>query len=235
MPLSKDAGRPYRQREVSFKADSVMEDGRFHGYASVFGVVDSYNEIVAPGAFTESLERIKASGRTLPALWHHIASQPIGGYDSLTEDERGLRVEGFLLTDDIPQARVAYVTMKRNIVTGLSIGYYIEADSWNEKDRVRTLTKVDLVEVSVVTFPACDEARAEAVRAKLSRGVMPTIRELECLLLEQGFSRSQATAIADRGLKAMLPGNDLESSNAIGDALRQLRTGGSLVLPSIRR
>lgn len=231
----KDSGRKYRQRELSFKAEAVTDDGRFKGYASVFGVVDSYREIVAPGAFTESLRRINESGRTLPALWHHISSQPIGGYDLLAEDERGLYVEGFLLTEDIPQARVAYATMKRNIVTGLSIGYYIESEEWNEKDRILTLTKVDLVEVSVVTFPACDEARAEAVRAKLARGVMPTIRELEVILREQGFSRSQSAAIAERGLKGLLDQGDLGSGYRYGDALRQLRECGGLTLPILQR
>jgi uncharacterized protein len=234
MLMWKDAGRKYRQRELTFKAEAVTEDGRFKGYASVFGVLDSYREIVAPGAFTESLERIKSSGRTLPALWHHIASEPIGGYDELHEDARGLYVEGFLLKDDIPKARVAYVTMQRNIVTGLSIGYYVEAESWNEKDRILTLTKVDLVEVSVVTFPANGEARAEAVRAKLARGDMPTIRELEVILREQGFSRSQAAAIAERGYKGVLNQGELGSSS-YGDALRQLRASGGLTLPSVRR
>jgi uncharacterized protein len=225
----KDSSRKYRQRELSFKA-AVTDDGRFKGYASVFGVLDSYREIVAPGAFSESLTRIKESGRTLPALWHHIASQPIGGYDSLAEDERGLYVEGFLLKDDIPQARVAFVTMERNIVTGLSIGYYVEAESWNEKDRILTLTKVDLQEVSIVTFPANAEARAEAVRAKLARGVLPTLREFEVVLREQGFSRGQAAAIAERGLKSMLDQGDL-GSGAYGDFLKQRRESGGFALP----
>jgi HK97 family phage prohead protease len=227
----KDRERKYRQRELTFKTEAVTEDGRFKGYASVFGVLDSYREIVAPGAFSESLQRIKDSGHTLPALWHHIASQPIGGYDQLSEDDRGLYVEGFLLKDDIPQARVAYVTMQRNIVTGLSIGYYVEAESWNEKDRILTLTKVDLVEVSVVTFPANSEARAEAVRAKLARGMLPTLREFEVVLREQGFSRGQAAAIAERGLKGMLDQGDLGGGNAYGDFLKQRRDSGGFSLP----
>lgn len=221
---TKDSQRKYRQRELSFKAEAVTEDGKFRGYASVFDVLDSYREKVAPGAFKESLLRIKDSGRTLPALWHHIASQPVGGYDTLTEDERGLYVEGFLLKDDIPQARVAFVTMQRNIVTGLSIGYYVEEELWNEKERVTTLTKLDLVEVSIVTFPANNEARAEAIKAKLARGIMPTIRELEIVLREQGFTRSQAAAIAERGLKAVLDDQgDLAGGNLYGDFVKTAR------------
>jgi HK97 family phage prohead protease len=221
MILRKDGGRKFRQRDVAFKADVVNEDGTFTGYGSVFGVLDSYREIVARGAFTESLERIKASGNILPALWHHLASQPIGGYDSLSEDERGLYVEGFLLKDDVPQARVAYATMRRKIVTGLSIGYYVEASSFNEKERINTLTKLDLVEVSIVTFPANPEARVDAVKAKLAHGVMPTLREFETVLREQGFSKTQAIEIANRGLKSLLDRGELGGDES-GELLESL-------------
>jgi HK97 family phage prohead protease len=230
----KDAARKYRQRELSFKADEVTEEGTFKGYASVFGVLDSYRETVAPGAFVDSLARIKASGQTLPALWHHMASNPIGGYDKLAEDEKGLYVEGFLLKDDIPQARVAYVTMQRKIVTGLSIGYYVEEELWNEKERILTLTKVDLVEVSIVTFPANSEARVDAVKAKLARGLLPTLRELEIVLREQGFPRALAAGIAERGLKAMLTeqGDLIGTDIPYGELLKASRDSGGFALPT---
>jgi uncharacterized protein len=228
----KDGARKYRQRELSFRAKEVAEDGTFKGYASVFGVLDSYRETVAPGAFVESLARIKASDTTLPALWHHNAANPIGGYDTLAEDDKGLYVEGFLLKDDIPQARVAYVTMQRKIVTGLSIGYYVEEELWNEKERILTLTKVDLVEVSIVTFPANSEARVDAVKAKLARGLLPTIRELEIVLREQGFSRALAAGIAERGLKALLveQGDLIEDSSPYGEFLKYARDSGGFRL-----
>lgn len=228
------ATRKFRQRELTFKAEAVSDDGRFKGYASVFGVLDSYREVVAPGAFAESLERIKSTGRPLPALWHHMASQPIGGYDQLAEDEKGLYVEGFLLKDDIPQARIAHVTMQKNIVTGLSIGYYVEGESWNERDRILTLTKLDLVEVSIVTFPANDEARAEAIKAKVARGVLPTLREFEIVLREQGFPRSLAAAIAERGLKSVLADQgDLADARPYSEFLKSGRDPDGFSLPSL--
>ena len=232
----KDGARKYRQRDMSFKTETVTEDGHFTGYASVFGVVDSYREVVAPGAFTESLARINSSGNTLPALWQHDRASPIGGYDKLVEDERGLYVEGFLLKDDIPLARTAYVTMERRIVTGLSIGYYVEGESWNEKDRILTLTKVDLQEVSIVTFPANDESRIDAVKMKLARNILPTMRELEICLREQGFSRSQAAAIAERGYKAVLVDQgDLADEPGFGEFLKRSRESGGFSLPNVHR
>jgi hypothetical protein len=161
-----------------------------------------------------------------------MASEPIGGYDTLAEDARGLYVEGFLMKEEVPRARSTFALMKRNIVTGLSIGYYVESDSWNEKERVTTLTKLDLVEVSIVTFPANPEARIDAVKAKLARGMLPTLRELEVVLREQGFSRTLAACIAERGLKSMLDQGDLGSGT--GEPLRQLREVSVLTLPKIR-
>lgn len=202
----KDRGMQVKQ--FGFSAETVNDDGTFTGYGSVFGNMDSYREIVAPGAFAESLAKWAERGDPMPALWQHRSGEPIGGYDVLAEDDRGLRVSGFLLKDDIPRAAEAYALMKRRIVRGLSIGYYVEADSFNEKDRVRTLTKLDLVEVSIVTFPANPEAQIDAIKSKLAHGSLPTLREFEEILREQGFSKSQATMIANRGLKHLLDRGD---------------------------
>lgn len=196
-----------QHKQFSFKADAVNEDGTFSGYGSVFGNVDSYGEIVAPGAFAESLSIIKASGDPLPALWQHQSSQPIGGYDLLAEDARGLKVGGFLLKDHIVKAAEAYQLMKRRIVKGLSIGYYVLEDSWNEKDRIRTLTKLDLQEISIVTFPANADAQIDNVKSIdriIKAGRLPSLPEFEDYLREAGFSKSQATVIAGRGLKELL-------------------------------
>lgn len=200
-------GATLQHKQFAFKADAVNEDGTFSGYGSVFGNVDSYREIVAPGAFAESLAAIKSSGDPLPALWQHQSSQPIGGYDVLTEDARGLKVEGFLLKDHIVKAAEAYQLMKRRIVKGLSIGYYVLEDSWNEKDRIRTLTKLDLQEISIVTFPANVEAQIDSVKSMgriIKAGRLPSLPEFEDYLREAGFSKTQATVVAGHGLKELL-------------------------------
>jgi HK97 family phage prohead protease len=200
---------------LSVKASDVGDDGTFEGYGSVFGVVDSYQEIVAPGAFTESLAELAGKGRTVPVLWQHRQDQPIGIYLEIAEDETGLLVKGKLLIDKVAQAAEAHALMKAGAVTGLSIGYWVRESSYDEKTGIRTLTKLDLVEVSLVTFPANDDARVEAVKFKLAHGELPTIREFEKLLREAGFSKAQAAVVATNGL------SDLLRREAEGDATKE--------------
>jgi uncharacterized protein len=191
-------------KNVPFKVKATNDDGTFSGYASVFGNVDSYNEVVAPGAFAASLATWRAAGDPMPVLWQHQAGQPIGGSDVLTEDEHGLATDGYLLLDAIPQARMAQALMKKRIVKGLSIGYYVNSSTYDEQTGVRTLNDLDLVEYSVVTFPANNLAQIDSVKSMLSQGKLPTFKEFENFLCEAGFSNSQAKAIASRGLTKLL-------------------------------
>lgn len=205
-------------RSFEYNVKSVDETGRFSGYGSVFGVVDSYNEVVAPGAFIESLNDTRAKGRTLPVLWQHRGGDPIGNWDidTLNEDAHGLLGDGELWIEEAPYARIAQRGMKTKSVTGLSIGYYVRESTFDEKTRIRTLTKLDLVEISIVTTPANDEARIDQIKSKLAHGSLPTLREFEELLREQGFSKSQAANIATRGLKDLLNRGDLGGDDSGG-------------------
>lgn len=193
-----------RDFALSVKADDVADNGSFQGYGSVFGVEDSYGEIVAGGAFTESLAELAGKGRVVPVLWQHRSDQPIGTYSDLHEDDHGLYVEGSLLIEKVGQAAEAHALLKAGAVSGLSIGYWVRESTYDEKTKIRTLTKLDLVEVSLVTFPACDDARVEAVKFKLAHGELPDIREFEKLLREAGFSKTQAAVVANRGLSHLL-------------------------------
>ena len=216
----KDDGRQLKHRPVAFKASEVNDDGTFSGYASVFGNVDSYGEIVEAGAFADSIKRIKDSGDPLPVLWQHRAGEPIGGSDELVEDEHGLKTSGWLLKSEIPRAAEAHALLKRKVVKGLSIGYYVEDSSYNDKTGVRTLKKLDLVEYSIVTFPANTLAQVDAVKAICKGGELPTLRQFEDFLRESGFSKSQATVIASRGLGHMLKRSD--SAGDTGSAVEVL-------------
>jgi HK97 family phage prohead protease len=193
-----------RDFALSVKADGVAEDGTFEGYGSVFDVVDTYQEVVAPGAFGDSLTELAGKQRTVPVLWQHRQDQPLGVYSELREDDTGLFVKGQLLIGDVAQAKEAHALMKAGAVTGLSIGYWVRESSFDEKTGIRTLTKLDLVEVSLVTFPANDDARVEAVKFKLAHGQLPNIREFEKLLREAGFSKTQSAVVAGHGLSELL-------------------------------
>lgn len=211
--------RDLHRKAFAFKADT-KEDGTFTGYASVFGNLDSYREIVAPGAFSNSIAEIKAAGMPLPALWQHLSDQPIGGYDpeALIEDDTGLAVAGWLMVNEIPLAKQAHALMMRRVVRGMSIGYYVRADSYDEKTGIRTLTEVELAEISIVTFPANPEAQVDAVKRKLAEGALPTIREFEKHLREAGFSKSQAAAVANGGLSKLLR-RETEAKGELGERL----------------
>ena len=172
---------------------TVNEDGTFEGYGSVFGVKDSYEEIVVAGAFLESLADHEKAG-TLPAmLWQHRMDKPIGIYTEMREDKKGLLVKGRLALET-QLGKEAYTLLKMGAMNGLSIGYRVRDSSYDETTRIRTLKQLDLWEVSLVTFPANGESRIDTVKADF--GKMDKFSEVERHLREAGgFSRSDATAI----------------------------------------
>lgn len=208
-----------KTRDFCFELKALNEDGTFEGYGSVFGVKDSYDEIVAPGAFAESLNQQK-SGGTLPAmLWQHRSAEPIGVYTSMVEDHLGLKVSGQLALATVRGAE-AYALLKMKAISGLSIGFNTREDSFDRVTGIRTLKKVDLWEVSLVTFPANESARVQGVK---SEGM--TEREFERLLMrDAGFSRSEARSIINDGFKSFNAKRDAgdEGMQQIATALRQL-------------
>ena len=124
--------------------------GRFAGYASVFNVVDSQRDVIIRGAFSRTL---KGRTREIKLLWQHQQEEPIGAFDRMFEDQRGLYVEGSLLLN-VRRAQEAHTLLKAKAISGLSIGYSPVRHSTNPKTGVRMLSDIDLWEVSLVTFPA---------------------------------------------------------------------------------
>ncbi len=143
---------------------SLGGDGLFMGYASVFGELDSQNEIVAVGAFKRSLVTLREKGRTPAMLWMHDPTAPVGVWISLSEDENGLAVQGRLALST-QKGREAYELMKIKALTGLSIGYRVISSQIDKKRKVRVLTDVELFEISLVTFPSNEAARISDVKA----------------------------------------------------------------------
>lgn len=180
-----------------FEVKDVQDDGVFEGFGSVFGNVDSYKEIVAPGAFTESLAGWKAAGRLPPVLWQHRSGEPIGPYLAMEEQPIGLHVRGQLLVNDVQRAKEARALMKAKAVNGLSIGFVTREDSYDRVTGIRTLKKVDLWEVSVVTFPANPAAQISSVKSAID-GIQ-SYAEAEAFLREVGrLSKADATGFIAR-------------------------------------
>ncbi|HVY13506.1 MAG TPA: HK97 family phage prohead protease [Alphaproteobacteria bacterium] len=139
-------------------------NGFVAGYASVFNAVDAQRETVAKGAFGRSLTQWQKAARKPAMLWMHDAAKPVGVWENLREDSSGLAVEGKLAIRTQSGAD-AYELLKMGAVTGLSIGYRTLQSRVDAKSRVRTLTDVDLFEVSLVTFPANEFARIHSVKS----------------------------------------------------------------------
>lgn len=131
------------------------EAGVFEGYASLFGVPDLSGDIVEPGAFTDSLAKRGASGIRL--LWQHNPGDPLGVWLSFTEDAWGLKVRG-RLSLEAQRARDVHALLKTGAVDGLSIGFRTER-ARRETSGMRRIFRLDLWEVSIVTFPMAPGAR----------------------------------------------------------------------------
>ncbi len=209
-------------KSIDLELKSLTDKGSFSGYGSVFNVIDKGGDIVAPGAFAESLGKWQKSGRTVPVLWQHQPDQPIGAWEALKEDDHGLLGEASLWLDDAPYARLAHKGMSTKTITGLSIGYRVKDYSVNKDTGVYTLQKLDLVEISVVTNPMNDDARVADVKSLIEAGRMPTLPEFEKFLCDAGgFSRTQAKAIAGSGLSKLL--TRCEAEGDLGETLALLK------------
>lgn len=142
---------------------AVMDGCRIEGYASFFGLTDQGGDVVMAGAYRKSLDRLKREGRAVRMLWQHDPAQPIGVWDEIAEDARGLRVKGRILTE-VEKGREAAALVAAGAIDGLSIGYRTVTAEKDAKGQ-RLLREVELWEVSLVTFPMLPEARVGAKSA----------------------------------------------------------------------
>jgi uncharacterized protein len=153
-----------QNREVKFTGASlakVTTDGVFEGYASLFNVVDLGRDEVMTGAFRECLARKGPS--SIKLLWQHDPSKPLGIWQEIAEDHRGLRVRG-KLDLNVAKAREVHALMTSGAIDGLSIGFKTERAKQNKQTGVRLLEKLDLWEISVVTFPMLPGARISSTK-----------------------------------------------------------------------
>lgn len=176
----------------------------FSGYGAVFGNVDSYGDVIAPGAFASYLSDAKEGKQAWPAMLlqhggYGMTAEdmtPIGVWTSLSEDGHGLKVEGKLA--DTPRGREIYSLMKmdpRPAIDGLSIGYI--AKEWEPaskpSDPRRLLKRIDLAEISPVTFPANGLARVGSVKILQD---LESLSEIENFLRDAGgFSHREAKSL----------------------------------------
>lgn len=138
---------------------ALSADGLVSGYASLFGVPDLGRDVVLAGAFRDSLARRGASG--IRMLWQHDPAEPIGRWLLLAEDARGLRVRG-RLSAGVARARELAALVREGALDGLSIGFRTVEAHRDRASGLRRLARIDLWEVSLVTFPMQPGARLDA-------------------------------------------------------------------------
>lgn len=178
---------------------AVGEPGTFSGYGAVFGNVDSQGDVIQKGAFAKSLSSWKSRGKLPKMLLQHGGGflggaddmTPVGQWVAMEENAKGLKVEGRLFALNTERGQYIYEGLKSGELDSLSIGFQTKAytPSVNdEDDAVRTLTEIDLWEVSIVTFPANPKAMIDRVKMLTHE----QLRELEGGLRDAGLSQREA-------------------------------------------
>lgn len=134
----------------------IDAEGRFAGYASVFGRLDDSGDLVMPGAFRKSLS--KRGADKLRLLFQHDPKEPVGIWERVIEDGYGLWAEGRLIPG-VPRADALRRLIEKRAIDGLSIGFRTVRATREAQSGHRRLWAIDLWEVSIVTFPMLAEAR----------------------------------------------------------------------------
>ena len=158
---------------VSVKAIGDDDSGLFQAYASVFNNIDSYGDMVIPGAFAKTLkDDFGKDGSGVPLYWRHRMDDPfmnLGATISAKEDDHGLLIEG-LLDLETPAAAQTYKLLKTGRVSQMSFAYDVDEGAWvdrkpEEGGSYYELRQLTLHEVSVVPVGANQETEVLAVKS----------------------------------------------------------------------
>jgi len=211
---------------VDLKAGKMTDDGRYReidGYGAVFGNVDSYNEIIEPGAFAASI-----AAKEPKMAWQHDLRELVGRWDEYREDNNGLMMRGRIATRT-ERGADAVELLEMGALKGLSIGFNTIKSEMDHDKGIRRLLEIDLWEVSLVSVPANPLANVTGFKS------IETTREFEAALRKMGFSRSDAKQIASHGFTAWASqrdaGDDAEMAEqqrevaAIANSLKQALKG----------
>lgn len=214
-----------RPLEVKFAGGDAV--GTFEGYGAFFNNIDGHGDVIVKGAFADTLRAWKSKNTLPPMLVQHggwmmtdADAIPVGKWLSMSEDDNGLHVKGKLINLDTERGKQIYGAMREGVLNGLSIGYSVKDYSPGKGETRRTLKRLDLMEVSIVTFPANDKARVQSVKA----ADVKTVRDFEEFLKASGFSRNAAKSIAVHGFRPGEQYQDDELADLIKSNIAALRS-----------
>jgi len=206
-----------------FEVKSVAADsGAFEGYGAVFDVVDTYRDVILPGAFAETLAEHARRGTAPRMLWFHDPGKAIGAWSEFREDERGLYCAGRLDLDH-PDGQKAYGTLRGDGAMDLSIGYtamLFEVDRSAELRRLKTiwLDEVSLAPRGHGVNPAAVVTDFKARAGGIQQHGLGN-RDQE----PAAPARRRAKAIASRGFKASADPRDEDATADVLAGIRRLQ------------
>ena len=207
---------PFEVEDMDLKKgdDGSSSVGTFRGLASAYNNEDLVGDIIKPGAFGS------INPKKIKMLWQHRSDQPVGVWTEFKDTSKGLEAHGTLVLE-VQRAAEAHALMKAGAVDGLSIGFRIppKGATFDDTTGKRIITKIDLWEVSLVTFPANPKARIASVK-----GSDMTVREFENFLRDEGgFSIDQAKRITSSGYHPDQAARDEadEGMKRLSDALKK--------------
>jgi uncharacterized protein len=188
-----------KTKHLDFSTEiKALSNRQFEAYAATFGNVDHHDDIIVKGAFLDSLTK------RMPKLaYQHNTNLLPGKITNAVEDSKGLLVTGEFI--NTPIGDQAYEEVKTGVINQMSIGF--SASEVDFKDDIRLLKKIELFEVSFVTFPANEQAVVTDVKD------IADIRDFEKFLRNSGFSKERAVAIASAGFKTKGTGSDSEANS----------------------
>lgn len=195
------------------------DNGEFEGYGSVFNSNDLSNDTIAKGAFAGALEK----GPPKMFLNHQHMDIPVGDWLDAKEDDVGLVMVGKIDMNHRDGPSV-YSAMKRKAMSGLSIGALRSTLEFTKKDNGgRLITKADLKEVSIVTFPMEENAQIYAVKSEIE--TIDSLKDAELYLRDSGaFSKSTAQVFVSRIRALIQSDSEIELKNEITRLQAQLQT-----------
>lgn len=179
---------------LEFKA--LSGDRTFSCYGNVKGNIDHALDRVVDGAYRDSIASHKAAGTMPKFFWmHNPWDTPVGVWTAMEEDSKGLYLEGRF--SNTPKGNELYELYKDNALDSFSIGYRVNDEKWNSSLGCNDLIKVDIREISAVTFACNEESRLVEIKSKLGEGKVLTKAELRALLesVPAGLSKRQIERI----------------------------------------
>ena len=224
-----DKGENVKMIDVPFEIKEVTDDGVIEGFGAAFGgPPDSYDDIILEGAFQETIAKGGRNGTGVPMLWQHNFMEPIGMWNELVEQKKGLKVRGEVVKE-VQKGSEAHALAKKKVITGLSIGWDFIRDEkgrvaegaveWDDERGIRFLKRIELWEISPVVFPANTRAQITKVKQIIET---ENITDLEKVLCDSGLSKKDAQHIISICKKSLVDSRD-DESNELVEVLESLK------------